>query len=175
MKKTNRIPKNAVIMLVGVPGSGKTTLAKRAFGKDALIVSSMECRKEISGNEDDPTITQQAFELFHKRIEEGIDQKKQVIADASNLKKFGREKIYKICRDKHVPVYAIVFNIPLETLKKQNKLKGSTIPEFAIEKMFYKMKDVYREIGKELPKNNIIDIIPSKEREKEREVEDETR
>ena len=98
MNTISKIPDNAVILLVGVSGSGKSTLAKKAFENNALIVSSDECRKEICGNEEDQSITAQASELFYKKIEAGILQEKQVIADATNLDKFSREKIYAIAK-----------------------------------------------------------------------------
>ena len=155
------IPDKAIILLVGVAGSGKSTLAKKAFGEDSLIVSSDECRKEISGSEEDQSVTPQAFELFYKKIEDGILQAKRVIADATSLDKFSREKIYAIADKYNVPVYALVFNIPIEIIKKQNMTRDRVVPEYAIDKMYEKMEKAYHEICEELPKENIIDIIPS--------------
>lgn len=68
MNKDYKIPNNAVILLVGVPGYGKSTLAKNSFKENAIIVSSDECRKEICGNEEDQSVTKEAFELFYKKI-----------------------------------------------------------------------------------------------------------
>lgn len=112
-----KIPDNAVVLMVGVAGSGKSTIAKKIAQNNSLIVSSDECRKEISGSEEDQSVTAQAFELFYKKIEEGIIQQKQVIADATNLEKFSRERIYDIANKYGVPIYAIVFNIPLGIIK----------------------------------------------------------
>lgn len=161
MNKDFKIPDNAVVLLVGVAGSGKSLLSKRAFGGKAIIVSSDECRKEICGNEADQTVNAQAFELFYKKIEEGILKGKQVIADATNLERFSREKIYEIAKKNNVPIYALVFNIPIETIKEQNKNRKRVVPEYVIDKMFEKMKRAYNQISEEIPPKNIIDIIPS--------------
>ena len=159
MNIISNIPSNAVILLIGVAGSGKTVLTKKAFRNKTLIVSSDECRKEISGNEKDQSVNVQAFELYYKKIEEGILQKKRVIADATNLERYSRKRIYEIAQKNNVPIYALMFNIPLNVIKKQNKIKGTNIPEYAIERMFDKMKKTYRQIRKEIPNENIIDIV----------------
>lgn len=159
MNEKYNIPNDAVVLLIGVPGSGKSTLAKKVFENNSLIVSSDECRKEICGNEANQAVTKEAFELFYKKIEYGLLQGKRVIADATNLDKFARENIYDIARKNNVPIYALVFNIPLNIIKKQNKMRERVVPEYAIDKMFEKMKIAYYELYEELPKDNIIDII----------------
>jgi len=159
MNTNYKIPNNAVVLLIGVAGSGKSTLAKKAFGSKALIVSSDECRKELCGREENQSINAQAFELFYKKIEKGILQGKQVIADATSLEKFSREKIYDIAKINNVPVYVLVFNIPLEVIKKQNRSRDRVVPEYAIDKMYEKMRETYYQIHEEIPKENIIDII----------------
>ena len=159
MNKDYKIPNNAVVLLVGVAGSGKSTLTKKAFGNETVIVSSDECRKEICGNEKDQSVSTQAFQLFYQKIEDGILEGKQVVADATNLDKFSREKIYEIANRNNVPVYALVFNIPIDVIKRQNKMRERVVPEYAIDKMFKKMKEAYYQICEEIPNDNIIDII----------------
>lgn len=161
MKIDFKIPNNAVVLLVGVAGSGKSTIARKAFGDKALIVSSDECRKEICGNEQDQTINAQAFELFYEKIEEGVMQSKQVIADATNLDRFSREKIYDIAKKNNAPIYALMLNIPIEVIKEQNKKRERVVPEYVIDRMFKKMKKAYEQICEEIPNENIIDIISS--------------
>ena len=170
-KKEPKIPENAVVLLIGVAGTGKSTLAKRTFGDNSVIVSSDKCRKEICGNEQDQTVNSEAFKLFYKKIEEGIINEKRVIADATNLEKFSREKIYKIARRHNVPIYALVFNFPIEMIKEQNEGRRRYVPDYAIDKMYEKMKIAYKQIKWELPPRNIIDIIPSQKQIKDKDKE----
>lgn len=163
MRKEMKIPDKAIILLIGIAGSGKTTLAKLALKKEAIVVSSDECRKEICGDEFDQTVTKEAFELFYKKIRNGINAQKQVIADATNLDKFSREIIYNIAKENSIPVYALVFNLPLELIKKQNNSRNRVIPDYAMNRMYKKMEQAYYEVMKELPKGHIIDIIPSRQ------------
>ena len=168
MKKNEpKIPDNAVVLLIGIAGTGKTTLAKRVFGDTSVIVSSDQCRKEISGSEQDQSVNQEAFKLFYKKIEEGILNEKRVIADATNLEKFSREKIYKIARRHIVTIYALVFNFPIEMIKEQNEGRNRYVPDYAIDKMYEKMKIAYKQIKWEISPKNIIDIIPSQEQIKD--------
>ena len=41
--------------------------------------------------------------------------------------------------------------------------RSRNVPEGVIEIMFNKMKQVYKDISQEIPSENIIDIIPSKD------------
>lgn len=157
----NKIPDKSLILMVGVAGSSKSTLAQNAFNNNALIVSSDECRKEICGNEEDQSVTKEAFELFYKKIEEGIIKGKQVVADATNLDKFARERLYSIANNYNIPVYALIFNIPLDIIKSQNKMRKRIVPEYAIYQMYEKMAKTYYQICEEIPLENIIDIISS--------------
>lgn len=161
------IPNNALILMVGIPGSGKSTLAKRVFSEDALHVSSDECRKEISGSENDQSVSAQAFELYYKKIEKGLDEGKQVIADATNTDSRTRARLYSIAKEKNVPVYAIILNIPLSESKRQNKMRNRVVPEEVIERQFRKLEIAYRAIEEELPRGHIIDIVLEPKRRKE--------
>lgn len=159
MNENYKIPNNAVVLLVGIAGSGKSTLAMKAFYNNALVVSSDECRKEICGDEANQSVNAQAFQLFYKKIEDGILNGKQVIADATNLDKFSRTKIYDIAKRNNVPIYALVFNVPLDIIKEQNKMRDRVVPEYVIDNMFKKMQTTYYQICKEIPNENIVDII----------------
>jgi protein phosphatase len=121
-------------------------------------VSSDECRKEISGDEADQSVTAQAFELFYKKIEEAIIAGKRVIADATNLDRFGRVNIYKIAVKYNVPISAVVFNIPIDIIKKQNQSRERVVPEHAIDRMYKKMGKAYFQIQNEIGSDNLVFI-----------------
>lgn len=159
-KNKVKFPENALILLVGAAGSGKSTFAEKVFNTpNAIIVSSDACRKEISGDENNQKVTKEAFELFYKKIENGIIDRKQVVADATNLDEFGRNELYQIAQRHDVPVYALIFNIPLEIIKRQNKARDRIVPEYVIDKHFLKMKKLYQQVENELPQGHVIDIV----------------
>lgn len=158
--KEIKIPKDAIIMLVGISGVGKSAISNKFSEREnTIVVSSDACRKELSGDEADQTVSKEAFELFYKKIEEGLQNKKQVVADATHLSDIARNSIYKIAEKYNIPVYALIFNVPLYVAKKQNAKRERIVPDFVLEKQFENLERVYKKIRRELPAQNIIDII----------------
>ena len=61
---TISIPNLSFVILIGPSGSGKSTFARKHF-LPTEILSSDACRGMVSDNENDQTVTNEAFELLH--------------------------------------------------------------------------------------------------------------
>lgn len=74
-------------LLIGIPGCGKSTYAKRlADETHGRIVSSDGIRKELTGTEEylHPELNTKVFAIFRSRVTEWIKDT-DVIADATNI------------------------------------------------------------------------------------------
>ena len=58
-----------LIMMMGLPGSGKTTKA-HVLSRICVcpIISSDEIRKEITGSEDNQECNEEVFKVLHQRV-----------------------------------------------------------------------------------------------------------
>lgn len=73
-------------MMVGVAGSGKSTIATQIAQKTgAEIVSSDAIRGEIYGDENCQASPAKIFEIVHNRVHKAIREQRDVIMDATNL------------------------------------------------------------------------------------------
>ncbi len=161
MNKIINIPDNSLIILVGIAGAGKSTFAKETFGNDerAVIISSDDIRKRLCGDSKDQTANEQVFEIFYREIEEKLKEGKTTIADATNLQERARRELYDIAKRCNVPIYALVLNVPLDRIKRQNTRRDRVVPEYAIDRMYKQFGEAYHAIAQELPKGHVIDII----------------
>ena len=79
------------IMMIGLPASGKSTVAKELQKqcKDCVIISSDTLRKELFGDENDQSDNERVFKTFYKRVHQALSEGKSVITDATfiNFKK----------------------------------------------------------------------------------------
>ena len=166
MDKKIDIPENALVMMVGIAGVGKTTLAKKRFGEEAVI-SSDAIRKELYGDEAVQGDPREVFDIFNERIEKRLKNNQLTVADATNLDDMGRRKLYRIASENHRPVYALVFNVPLEVAKRQNELRERKVPEDVLVRQFDQLSNVYHKLQDELPEDHIIDIAVTYERQEE--------
>lgn len=85
------------IMLVGLPGSGKSTIAKEMIEEKYadIIVSSDNIREQIWGtrqNQDRPDLV---FDICHKIIIANLQAEKNVVFDATNLQTKNRINLIK--------------------------------------------------------------------------------
>jgi predicted kinase len=140
-------------LLVGCPASGKTSYAHNvekaceAFGnltyrhisRDAIRFSLVE------ENEDYFSKEKEVFETFVSEVQKAIDDKINVIVmDATHVSEGSRRKI--LSRLTHTYGYeleAVVFDVPLETLKERNQLREgrARVPDSAIENMYYNFSE----------------------------------
>ena len=78
------IPEIAVVALIGISGSGKSTFAKQFF-KPTEVLSSDYFRALISDDENNQFVTSQAFDTLYyvanKRLELGL----MTVIDATNV------------------------------------------------------------------------------------------
>ena len=93
-----------LIIMVGLPGSGKSTRAKElaALEKSCEILSSDAIRKELSGSEQDQTQNDIVFKLLYQRMNKLLSEGKSVIIDATNTTLKSRRRILSECK---IPCY----------------------------------------------------------------------
>ncbi|MDR3020225.1 MAG: AAA family ATPase [Treponema sp.] len=114
------IPDFAVVALVGVSSSGKSTFVKRHF-KATEALSSDFFRGLVSDDENNQQVTQQAFDALYfvakKRLELGL----LTVIDATSVQKFARSSILRLAREFDCPAIAIVLDISMNTIMERNK------------------------------------------------------
>src|SRR5690554_2265560 len=106
-----KVPELSLVLLIGASGSGKSTFAKKHFGKHE-VVSSDECRAIVSNDENDLSATTDAFELLHyiigKRLKNGL----LTVVDATNVQPESRKSLVQLAREYHCLPVAIVLDLP---------------------------------------------------------------
>lgn len=128
---------NKLYMMVGLPASGKSTIAKEiAKSKKAIIVSSDELRKELLGDINDQSQNAKIFEEVEKRIKEGLKQG-NVVYDACNINYKKRRAFLQKLNKMVVEKIAVLVATPYEECLERNALRERKVPEEVIKRMYY--------------------------------------
>ena len=125
--------KQRVVVLVGLPGSGKSTwLAKQGGG----ALSSDAMRKLLRDDEADQTIHAEVFGLMRQmlRLRLRLGAATTYI-DATNLSKRERRVWVKIADDLGADCEAVFFDLPLAVCKERNVKRTRIVPAEAMEKL----------------------------------------
>lgn len=119
MDRTLAIPRRALVLLVGVSGSGKTTFAKAHF-QPFQVVSSDYCRGLVCDDEADQTATRAAFDLLHFIVEKRLELGKLTVVDATNVEAHARRSLVARARDHHFTPVAVVLDVEEDVALAQN-------------------------------------------------------
>jgi predicted kinase len=117
-----------VILMVGLPGSGKSTYLER-MGVTPL--SSDAVRQLLADDATDQTI--------HGRVFNTIRYLVRTYVDATHLKPGERRPYVKIARQYGCDVEAVFFDVPLEVCLERNRGRARVVPEEAMRKMAAKL------------------------------------
>src|ERR1700680_1460815 len=102
------LPAFSLVVLVGATGSGKSTFAARWFAPTEII-SSDHCRKLVSDDESDQSVTADAFELARAIAEKRLKNRRLTVIDATNVRASDRQAWIKIAlRWRATPVAIVV-------------------------------------------------------------------
>jgi len=114
------IPELSLVLLIGPSGSGKSTFARAHF-KPTEVLSSDFCRGLVADNENDQTVTGEAFEILHFIARKRLALGRLTVIDATNVQPESRKSLVELAREFHVLPVALVFNFPEKLCQERNR------------------------------------------------------
>ena len=117
------IPDFAVIVLVGVSGSGKSTFARTHF-KATEILSSDGFRGMVCDDENDQAATTDAFDALHYVAGIRLRNRKLVAIDATNVQPDARKPLLNLAHSHDALAVAIVLDVPEAVCAARNSSRS---------------------------------------------------
>jgi predicted kinase len=120
----------AVVVLVGAPGSGKTTYRRRLLAdgfEPERVVSLDDLRRELRVRSSEPKPLQAysygALQIAAERQRALVDTGRGYLADATNLRR--RERVAHVAMAGVLPAYAVLLpDVPLDVLLARNAARA---------------------------------------------------
>jgi polynucleotide kinase-phosphatase len=105
------IPELALVALVGISGSGKSTFARAHF-TPTQVLSSDYFRGLVADDENDQSASADAFDVLHYVAGKRLAAGRLTVVDATNLQPHARAGLIKVAREHDVLPVAIVLDVP---------------------------------------------------------------
>lgn len=132
-------------MLVGVPGSGKSTFIRKFMSKDYVILSTDDFIEE-KANLENKTYSQvfqryikEATNQLNKNLMNATQLKKSIIWDQTNLTVANRKKKLDQIPDFYEKI-AVYFKIPHDLEERLASRPGKTIPDDVMRNMINQLE-----------------------------------
>ena len=138
----------SLILLVGIPGSGKTTYAKNYIEQNSntIHLSSDAIRKELYGDENIQGNPADVFTLMQKRAVEALNNGQDVIYDATNITRKDRASIINVC-PKFAQIECHIIWASIETCIERDAARDRTVGKDVIDKMLKRFQAPYYDEG----------------------------
>ena len=141
------------VMLIGLPGCGKSTLAKTLEAKGYHINSSDDIREEFGFSDIECAKT---FEILHKRVINDLKEGINSVYDATNLSRKNRINFLTMLKNISCQKIAAFCLVPVEVCKERNSKRTRVVPEYVYDRMLKNFNVPMLEEG--FDKINVLDM-----------------
>ena len=134
----NRQPKGAVVLSIGLPGSGKSTWFKR---HNILPLSSDMVRILLFDDVTEQRYQDLVFSTLRSMLRARLLAKRPSnYLDATNLSPHERRSWIKLAHDFGYEVHAVFFDVPPEVCMDRNRRRERNVPEDVMQRMAAKLR-----------------------------------
>ena len=121
------LPPEALVLLIGVAASGKSTFARRWF-RPTEVLSSDQMRAMIADHPAAQGATDDAFDLLHRLLAMRLRRGRLTVVDATNVEDWARDELVTVARRHRRPAVAIVLDVPLQVALERNATRPAPRP-----------------------------------------------
>lgn len=128
---------SALIIGIGIPGSGKTTFLKKiAEEKGYAYIAPDDIREELTGDARDQTRNKDAWDIAQERMRTSLSEGTGVVFDATFAKGHERRAFLAEARDKGATrIEGYWFDVPLEVARARNQARMRRVRDHALVRM----------------------------------------
>ena len=135
---TPRPPKGAVILAIGLPGSGKSSWFKR---NNITPLSSDMLRQVLFDDAQEQRFQDLVFSNLRSMLKARLIARRPLnYVDATNLTPHERASWVKLAKDYGYEVQAVYFDVPLEVCLERNRRRQRFVDEDVMRRMASKLK-----------------------------------
>ena len=125
----------SLLLLAGLPASGKSTLAKRLARLGATVVSLDAIRAEL-GDVHDQSRNSDVLAIAQMRVESALLDGQWVVLDATNLRRAWRARWERLAAELQVPIRIHWVRTPLLLCLWRNWRRDRRVPARVIVRMW---------------------------------------
>ncbi len=128
--------KKQIILLIGIPGAGKSTVAKKLENKGFHVLNADSIRNELYGNEGIQGDSKEVFKVFFDRLDKALSQDLRIVVDNTNLNRRHRDPIIEKARSaNYTDIQLWFFDVPLAVCIERNRDRNRIVEEEIIMNM----------------------------------------
>lgn len=142
------IPSDAVVLLMGAAGSGKSTFAEKSFFPSEIL-SSDALREIITSDPTNQRYNSEVFAFLHDLLGLRAKQGLLTVVDATNVMPNARKTVREIAALHGRPVAVLVMNTSLEDCHLQNAKRQRRVPADVINRHYAQFSDALTQLDAE--------------------------
>lgn len=128
---------NNLIIMCGLPGSGKSSYVKRMQQDGVEVVSTDSIREEINGDARDQSNANKVFEVAFERIKDELSRKHEVYFDATNIHYKKRMDLINRFKKYYKQVGCVFTYADFDECMERNKARERVVPDDVMKRMYH--------------------------------------
>lgn len=126
-----------LVLLVGIPGSGKSTLSKRLTERGFLRLCADDIRQSLWGDAGEQKDPEKVFSIFFEQLDAAFAQEQDVVVDNTNINTKHRQPILKKAIEAgYQDIQLWVLDTPLEVCLERNRVRERAVPDEIVANMY---------------------------------------
>jgi len=136
-----------VTMMIGIPGSGKSTWAADMMEQDTVRINRDEIRMQVFGVEFDKQFEVQVKIIALDRYRKALEDKKFIILDNCNLTKSQRYEWIAIAKEYGASITAVYMDIDYKEAFARQHNRERQVPQDVIRSMYIALESPMKSEG----------------------------